>query len=147
MQQTFGYTLPKAMHPEFGALVKAECDRIGRELSAQELFDVFRRSYLEAPKVYELAHGSVFEEEAGGQVRFRGSIIVEGTPHPVEAEGNGPIDAFFRALEQVGVQDYHFLSYHEHAFPPVRFQGHRLYRAAEAGRRQGLWRGHRQQHQ
>ena len=115
MQQTFGYTLPKAMHPEFGALVKAECDRIGRELSAQELFDVFRRSYLEAPKVYELAHGSVFEEEAGGQVRFRGSIIVEGTPHPVEAEGNGPIDAFFRALEQVGVQDYHFLSYHEHA--------------------------------
>lgn len=48
-------------------------------------------------------------------MRFRGSIIVEGTPHPVEAEGNGPIDAFFRALEQVGVQDYHFLSYHEHA--------------------------------
>ncbi len=27
MQTVFGYNLPKAMHPEFGALVKAECDR------------------------------------------------------------------------------------------------------------------------
>ena len=34
MQNVFGYHLPKNMHPEFGALVKAECDRLGRELSA-----------------------------------------------------------------------------------------------------------------
>ena len=33
MQNNFGYELPKAMHPEFGALVKAECDKLGRELS------------------------------------------------------------------------------------------------------------------
>ena len=32
MRQTFGYLLPKAMHAEFGSLVKAACDSAGREL-------------------------------------------------------------------------------------------------------------------
>ena len=35
MQQSFGYELPKAMHPEFGAMVKAACDEAGRELPAE----------------------------------------------------------------------------------------------------------------
>lgn len=29
--------------------------------------------------------------------------------------GNGPIDAFFNALSHVGITDYEFLSYSEHA--------------------------------
>ena len=115
MQQSFGYTLPKEMHPEFGAMVKAECDRIGRELTAQELFDVFRTHYLEVPATYSLAGHSVFEERAGGDVLFRGAIVQGGKEQAVEAAGNGPIDAFFSALKQVGVVDYHFISYHEHA--------------------------------
>ncbi|MCI8554530.1 MAG: 2-isopropylmalate synthase [Clostridiales bacterium] len=114
MQQTFGYHLPKEMHPEFGAMVKAECDRIGRELTAQELFEVFRTHYLETPETYSLAGNSVFEERPGGGL-FRGVILHHGGEQAVEAEGNGPIDAFFNALRQVGVTDYHFLSYHEHA--------------------------------
>ncbi len=62
MQQTFGYELPKAMHPEFGALVKAACDKAGRELKAEEIFDIFRTHYLEVKAPYNLKSYKLYEE-------------------------------------------------------------------------------------
>ncbi len=51
MQQTFGYTLPKAMHPEFGALVKAECDRIGRSCPPRNCSMCSAAPYLKLPNL------------------------------------------------------------------------------------------------
>ena len=82
MQSAFGYHLPKGMHPEFGALVKAECDRVGRELSTDELFGVFQAAYIDVPKTYSLSGHSLFEE-AGGSVKFRGTIPVSYTHLPL----------------------------------------------------------------
>lgn len=116
MQTVFGYNLPKAMHPEFGALVKAECDRVGRELSSDELFDVFRRHYLEVPPKYALDGHTLFEESGSESgVHFKGTLRVDGVCRELEGTGNGPLDAFFNALRSVGVTGYTFQSYHEHA--------------------------------
>ncbi len=117
MQTSFGYSLPKAMHPEFGAMVKAECDRKGRELSATELFDVFQSNYIDIPEKYQLVGHSIFEESgsAGGSVHFKGTIRLHGQDAAVEGTGNGPIDAFFNAIKAVGIRHYAFQSYHEHA--------------------------------
>ncbi len=118
MQTAFGYQLPKAMHPEFGAIVKAECDRTGRELEAQEVFDLFKKEYLDVKAPYQLKRHRLLEESPegiDGQVHFTGTIAVNGVDKEVEAYGNGPIDAFFSALSQIGVTGYSFVSYHEHA--------------------------------
>ncbi len=116
MQNVFGYHLPKNMHPEFGALVKAECDRLGRELSAEELFGVFRRSYLEIPEKYKLLRHSISESSGDNStVSFSGTLSVNGEEHDIAGSGNGPIDAFFQALRELHIPGYEFLSYHEHA--------------------------------
>jgi 2-isopropylmalate synthase len=117
MQNTFGYTLPKKMHPEFGALVKAECDRIGRELSTEELFNVFRVNYLEITRKYKLVGHNMIEESGrdSDEVHFHGTIECNGAEHNIHGIGNGPVDAFFQAIKQVGLYDYEFISYHEHA--------------------------------
>ena len=116
MAQNFGFDLPKAMHPEFGALVKAECDRLGREVSADELFGVFRRHYLEVPRTYALAGHTLFEESGSTNgVHFKGTLSVDGVCRDLEGTGNGPLDAFFNALRSVGITGYTFQSYHEHA--------------------------------
>ena len=116
MQTVFGYNLPKAMHPEFGALVKAECDRVGRELSSDELFGVFRRHYLEVPQKYALAGHTLFEESGSENgVHFKGALSVAGIRRELEGTGNGPLDAFFNALRSIGITGYTFQSYHEHA--------------------------------
>lgn len=119
MQQSFGFNLPKGMHPEFGAAVKAECDRLGKELEAEDVFALFKREYLEVEAPYKLGRHRLFEETGedteGAQSHFSGVIMVNGRPREAEGRGNGPIDAFFGALSQIGVKGYTFLSYHEHA--------------------------------
>ncbi len=114
MQHIFGYDLPKAMHPEFGAMVKAECDKLGRELSPQELMDVFNRNYIDIDqKLWLVKHmiTNIDQEKA----IFKGTVHLVKEDRDVEiyGEGNGPIDAFFKALKTIGVTGFDFLSYNQ----------------------------------
>ena len=118
MQQNFGYELPKAMHPEFGAMVKAACDEAGRELQPDEIFGIFHREFLEVNAPYNLKQYKLYEEnDISGDtlVHFEGIIRFRHEDHPVSASGNGPVSAFFNALKSVGITDYQFVSYREHA--------------------------------
>ena len=118
MRQAFGYQLPRAMHPEFGALVKEACERARRELSPGEVFAIFRQEYLEVKHPYHLLTYRIFEESGmGGQVLvdFEGVIRTHHVNKEVSGRGNGPIDAFFNALRALGLTDYEFVSYSEHA--------------------------------
>ncbi len=118
MQQTFGYTLPKAMHGEFGALVKKACDAAGRELSAAEVFDIFKKEYLTVSSPYHLLTYKIFaKDEGSGEVTvdFEGSVRYDHCTRQISGKGNGPIDAFFHALNTLGLTQYQFVSYSEHA--------------------------------
>ena len=116
MQNTFGYELPKAMHPEFGALVKAECDKLGRELSPEELMNVFQKNYIDIEqKLWLVKH--LIKNLGQDEATFEGTLhlVKEDKDVSVYGEGNGPIDAFFNALKTIGVDGFEFLSYSEHA--------------------------------
>lgn len=121
MANNFGYHLPKKMHPEFGALVQAECDRIGRELLPQELLNVFEKEYLHIHKKYDLVKHQITQSgsDGGDDVIFTGTLLIDTggctTKENIEGRGNGPIDAFFNAMRSIGVDCYKFLSYSEHA--------------------------------
>lgn len=118
MRQNFGYVLPRVMHPEFGAKVKEECDRLGREISAAEVFDIFRKEYLEVKRPYNLLTYRIFEEDGGQSqvvVDFEGTLRFDHHTQAISGRGNGPIDAFFNALRTVGLTEYEFISYSEHA--------------------------------
>ena len=118
MRQSFGYLLPKAMHAEFGALVKAACDAAGRELRPGEVFAIFQKEYLDVTQPYHLLTYKIFEEDGGrGQVLvdFEGTVRYDHHTVAVSGKGNGPIDAFFNALRSLGLTEYEFVSYSEHA--------------------------------
>ena len=118
MHQSFGYVLPKAMHPEFGRLVKKDCDEKGREISAQEVFDIFNKEYLDVHEPYDLISYKIFEENGGDGkviVDFEGTIRHDQVTKDISGKGNGPIDAFFNAIKAVGLEHYEFVSYSEHA--------------------------------
>ena len=117
MQQNFGFDLPKAMHTEFGAIVQKETDRVGKELPAQRVFDLFKEEYIDATKPYELLRHSFQEETVDGHshVTFRGTLRHTDTVFEVEGEGNGPIDAFFNAIHGQKMDKFTFLDYSEHA--------------------------------
>lgn len=118
MEHNFGYELPKKMHPEFGALVQVKCDELGRELVPKELFEVFKDNYLEHPQKYVIENSRIFEESENGKeyVHFKGTIVIDGTDkRNTTGVGNGPIDAFFNAIIKIGIDQYKFRSYSQHA--------------------------------
>lgn len=118
MSHNFGYDLPKKMHPEFSKLVQAKCEELGRELIPKELFEVFSENYLETKQKYALTKRKIYEESEDGKdyVHFKGKMTIDGTDEvALSGVGNGPIDAFFNAIKQVGLDKYEFISYSQHA--------------------------------
>lgn len=118
MSHNFGYDLPKKMHPEFSKLVQKKCEELGRELIPKELFEVFSENYLETKQKYALTKRKIYEESENGKdyVHFKGKMTIDGADEVVlSGIGNGPIDAFFNAIKQVGLDKYEFISYSQHA--------------------------------
>ena len=118
MQHSFGFDLPKAMHPEFGRIVQAETDRVGKEISPQRIYELFKESYIDAAAPYQLLRHSFAEftdEEGQSHVTFAGTIRHHETVFQVQGSGNGPIDAFFNAIHGQKMDQFTFVDYKEHA--------------------------------
>ena len=118
MQHTFGFELPKAMHPEFGHIVQVETDRLGTELKPERIYQLFQENYIDAVKPYELVRHSFAEftdEEGHSHVTFAGTIRHTDGSFQVQGSGNGPIDAFFNAIHGQKMDRFTFVDYKEHA--------------------------------
>lgn len=113
MEHEFGYHLPKAMHPEFGEMIKLKSDTMGQELSPEEIMDVFRENYLEARGPITLNDYSVMS--TGNVVNVNAQLTIDGNMVNIVGKGNGPISAFFDALKNHGISKYRFEAYEEHA--------------------------------
>lgn len=116
----YGINMPKAMHPEFGAVVQKACDEKGKELHPDEIFDLFQKEYRNVVGPYRIMNHKTFEEKEENEyltrVHFEGEIKVrDGSLVKIEGRGSGPIEAFFNALGQIGITGYKFVDYSEHA--------------------------------
>ena len=117
LQTRFGYNLPKAMHPELGALVKKEAVAYGAELPPERLLHLFLREFVSVNKPYSLLRHTITEigGEGHSQVKFTGTIRYHDEEHDLCGEGNGPIDAFFNAIKDEKMSHFTFLDYKSHA--------------------------------
>lgn len=118
LDHAVGYHLPKEMHPEFGAIVKAAADKSGLELTSKQIVELFNREYIDVKGRYSLVYHRFTElHDADGSVhsRFEGMLNIAGENKTIAGVGNGPIDSFFQALEGIGITNYEFVDYHEHA--------------------------------
>ena len=118
MQHSFGFDLPKAMHPEFGHIVQVETDRVGTELKPERIFELFKENYIDVTTPYQLVRHSFAEftdEEGHSHVTFAGTLRHKETLFSVQGSGNGPIDAFFNAIHGQKMDRFTFVDYKEHA--------------------------------
>jgi len=113
MEQEFGFHLPKAMHPEFGAIIKKLSDTTGNELAGSEIFEVFQQTYLTATAPYQLLTYSI--NSINGNVSIDAEIKVNDESIHISGKGNGPISAFFDGLKNELSINSRFESYEEHA--------------------------------
>ncbi len=118
MENEFGFQLPKAMRIEFGKLINTIADASGEEIPSAQIMQAFEQEYLRRTKPLALATfrterntDSVGNEVVG----CTASITVHGSSQEVHGQGNGPIDAFVRALNQADIAHFKVLSYAEHS--------------------------------
>lgn len=115
MESEYGVVMPRRLQVEFSGVVQRYTDSQGGEVSAADIWALFSRTYLEsvAPVRYREHH--LFEQ--GGAQGIRLSVEVDGQPHLLCGEGNGPIDAAVHALQGAGFR-VQVRSFEERAMGP-----------------------------
>ena len=115
LERDFGLDLPKAMHPEVGMVVNGTADKGSRELSPDEVREVFMQEYVNLEAPMELLSIEREDFSQSGEVKVDAEISMSGKSNKVTGTGNGPISAFVDALEQEGYKDFQLLDYRQHS--------------------------------
>ena len=117
MQQAVGYYLPRnasGIRP-YG---EGSRRRIRGRTVRQPDRGTVQQKYVDYRGKYELGAHKVYDNHEGDEdtsTIFEGDVKANGTEMHVTGNGNGPIDAFFNALNKIGVDGFEFINYHEHA--------------------------------
>jgi 2-isopropylmalate synthase len=115
LERDFGLDLPKAMHPEVGMVVNDTADKGSRELSPDEVREVFMQAYVNLEAPMELLSIEREDFSQSGEIKVDAEISMNGKSNKVTGTGNGPISAFVDALEQDGYKDFQLLDYRQHS--------------------------------
>ena len=112
LENHYGLVMPRRLQVEFSGIVQQHTDSQGTEVNAQDIWQLFKHSYLnqQQPIIYQEHH--LFEH--GKQQGVRLVLAIDGTSHILTGLGNGPIEASVKALQQAGM-DIQVRSYEEHS--------------------------------
>lgn len=112
LESEFGIELPKEMQREFGPLANTEVDRLGREVTAAELKEMFWKEYILRESPFQLHH--FHADGVDGEFTCRCSLVKDGREIAVTGRGNGPIAAFAAGLiDDGGAPTFEVASYRE----------------------------------
>ena len=109
MEAEFGVVMPRRLQVEFSGEVQSYTDSHGGEMTAQNIWDLFDATYLNAPAaaVRYVEHHLFDHPGQSGKPHVQGirmGLEVNGRPMLLSGEGNGPIDAAVHALQSLGVR-------------------------------------------
>ena len=115
IEQDQGLKLPKRMQAHFSRHVQDLADELGRELQAEDIWEVFRKAYhLELPQYFQLEDYE--ESRAGdGTLIFAGKIRVGGQVQSVSGRGNGLISSVVATLAETFAAKLEVRDFSEHA--------------------------------
>jgi 2-isopropylmalate synthase len=112
LEREFQLVMPRRLQIEFSQVVQAAADITGKELTAQELWDLFNREYIDArmPYVYR-SHQLAASTDGADSERLTLQIENAGRIETWLGQGSGPIDAMVNAI----ALPFDVLSYEEHS--------------------------------
>ncbi len=118
LEQNYSIFAPKAMQQELGRIITGEADKLQRELSASEIYEVFSKTWLDKKEplcIVDLAQAYVDGKGESDEVLCRASINWKGETVAVSEKGNGPLDAFVLALQHSPIPKFTITDFHEHS--------------------------------
>jgi 2-isopropylmalate synthase len=112
LERDYQLVMPRRLQIEFSQVVQAAADITGKELTSQELWELFSREYLapRTPFVYR-AHQLAASTDGADSERLSLQVERDGHLETWHGQGSGPIDAMVAAI---GLP-FDVLSYEEHS--------------------------------
>ncbi|MFE9834687.1 2-isopropylmalate synthase [Streptomyces sp. NPDC005551] len=108
--------LPRRMQIEFSKIIQAKTDAEGGEVTPKDIWAIFQDEYLPNPENpwgrIQVKTGQTTTDKDGVDT-LTVEASVDGVDTVLTGTGNGPISAFFDALQSVGI-DVRLLDYTEH---------------------------------
>lgn len=105
LEQEYGISLPRRMQIEFSQVVQRETDRLGLEMTAQQIYDLLINEYLHANQPYQLIKHKLQEEN--GITTVEAEITTEGRIEHWRGSAKGPLEALVAALPiKIEIMDY-----------------------------------------
>ncbi|KPC58886.1 2-isopropylmalate synthase [Streptomyces chattanoogensis] len=108
--------LPRRMQIEFSRIIQEKTDSEGGEVTPSAIWSAFQDEYLPNPENpwgrIQVKNGQTTTDRDGTDA-LTVEAVVDGQDTVLTGSGNGPISAFFDALQGVGV-DVRLLDYQEH---------------------------------
>jgi len=116
LETEYGYKLPKAMQAEVSFYIQKETDRLARELTNVEILGIYRQQFINVDEPHTIKHFSyAYDDSEKDSMTVKASVIINGIEKDVVGKGNGPVSAFFNAIEPLLENTYEFVTYEEHA--------------------------------
>jgi 2-isopropylmalate synthase len=112
MERDHHLRLPRGLQVDFAARVQQVTDASGEEVTAEQVYALFRDHYLAHASPYELVSYTHSSAEVDHLVLH---VVAEGEEHEIEGTGNGPIAALVDALARSFGVSVRIRDYEEHA--------------------------------
>lgn len=112
LEQVYGFSLPNAMRESFSYLCKHISDTEHKELTADEVYDIFRKNYMNTSESLYIKNMNFYNTENQKEADI--VFVKNGSEEKVHSCGNGSLDAVSNALKSFTKDDYLIDTYNEH---------------------------------
>ena len=112
LEQKYGLNLPAKMREDLGYTVKGVSDHAHKELSAEEIYDIFKDEYVNQEEPIKMLECH-FKQINGIEAEI--TILVNGVKKVYHGNGNGRLDAVSNAIMKHFDISFSLVTYEEHA--------------------------------
>ena len=114
LETQFKMVLPPKMREVFGYHVKSISDHAHKELSAQEVYEIFMNDFVNVQDKLRVVN-TTYQDVNADMVHGKVEIEYLGNLVSVETEGNGRLDCVSNAIKKIIGKEYVLESYVQHA--------------------------------
>lgn len=112
LEKKYGFDLPAKMREDLGYTVKGVSDHAHKELSHQEVLDIFKDTYVNVQDPVELLEVHFVQEDG---IKTEITILRNGVKKVYHGQGNGRLDAISNAIMKHFEIEFALTCYEEHA--------------------------------
>ena len=116
LKQDYGIDVPKEIQPVLGLAVQKYSESVAREISAEEVYQIFEDNFIRPDGPYHLlAYWPRPDDQDPTFIHGEVHLKLEDQEVTYNADGNGPVSAFVHAIREAIDIDFKVESYHEQA--------------------------------